>query len=93
MSQAGSYIKKRNIWIVALACAAATLALSTVHPAPSPSWRFYAAMPGLYLALIFGWLGLAQSFTVIFFLAFLVNTLVYYALIRLVLFMTKAKTR
>jgi len=48
-------------------------------------------MPGLYLALIFGWLGLEQTFGVIFSLAFLVNSLVYYGLIRLVLFMTKAK--
>jgi hypothetical protein len=48
-------------------------------------------MPGLYLALIFGWFGLAQSFAVIFSLAFLVNSLVYYGLIRFVLFATKVK--
>jgi hypothetical protein len=50
-------------------------------------------MPGLYLALIFGWFGIAQSFTVIFLLAYLVNTFVYYGLIRLLLLATKVKAR
>ena len=87
-------MKKRDIWIAALACSAATLALSTVHPPPDLSWRVYVAMPGLYLALIFGWLGLAQSFAVINSLTFLINSLVYYCFIRLgVLFMTKARAR
>jgi len=42
-------------------------------------------MPGLYIALVVGWFGLAQTMPSIYILAFLINGLVYYALIRFIL--------
>ncbi len=83
-------MKKRNIWVIAFGCAGATLALSAAQPPPS-LWRFYAGMPGLYVGFIAGCLGMAQSFTSIYLLAFLINSVVYCGLIRLALFVVNAK--
>lgn len=92
MLPVGGRIKKRNIWVLTLVCAAATLALSTVHPELS-SWRFYAGMPGLYVSVVMSWFGLLPSFPSIYFLAFLINGLVYYGLIRLVLVIARVKAQ
>ena len=92
MLPVGGHIKKRNIWILALVCAAATLALSAIHPELS-SWRFYAGMPGLYIGMVMSWFGLLQTFQSIYFLSFLINGLVYYGLICLVLVIARVKAQ
>jgi hypothetical protein len=88
----GGQIKKRNICVLALVCAAATLALSAIHPELS-SWRFYAGMPGLYIGMVMSWVGLLHSFQSIYFLSFLINALVYYGLIRIVLVIASVKAQ
>ena len=84
-------MKKSNIWILALVCSAATLTISTVHAGYPPSWRMYVGMPGLYIAMVAAWLGLVRSMISMFIAAFLINGLVYYALIRFVLALTKLR--
>ena len=86
-------MKERNIWILALVCSAATLIISTVHPTYPPPLRMYAAMPGLYVAMVAAWAGLARSITYVYVLTFLINSLVYYGLIRLALAVAKAKSQ
>ncbi len=88
----GGHIKKRNIWVLALVCSAATLALSAIHPERS-SWRFYAGMPGLYIGMVMSWFRLLRSFQSIYFLSFLINGLVYYGVIRLVLAIASVKAQ
>jgi len=51
----------------------------------------YVGMPGLYIALIAGWLGLGEITTSVYVLTFLINALVYYGVIRLVLAVLKIK--
>jgi hypothetical protein len=82
---------KGNVKIFVFACSAATLAISTVHVGYPPSWRMYVGMPGLYIALIAGWLGLGQITGSVYVLTFLINAFVYYGLIRLVVAMLKVK--
>jgi hypothetical protein len=85
-------MRRRNIWVCAFACSAATLTISTVHAGYPPSWRMYAGMPGLYVALIAGWFGIAQTRPSIYILAFLINGLVYYALIRFILVLANLRS-
>jgi len=50
-------------------------------------------MPGLYVSMAIAWFGLLQSFPSIYFLAFLINGLVYYSLIRLVLLIARVRAQ